>query len=139
MKLNQLKRREFISPVGSAAAAWPLAARAQQPNRVRRIGILSGFSERDPFMIRRLASFRQRLKELGWTDGRNIHIYYYRWSAGETDQVDATAAELVSSNPDVILAHTSNSVIALRRQTRTGFFRFACQKKAPACVPAAGA
>jgi putative ABC transport system substrate-binding protein len=113
-----MRRREFITLLGGTAA-WPLAVHAQQPNRVRRIGILSGFSEHDPDVVRRLAAFRQRLQELGWTDGRNIHFDYYRWNAADADQIQAKAAELVSSSPDVILAHTSDSVIALRRETRT--------------------
>jgi putative ABC transport system substrate-binding protein len=87
---------------------------------MRRIGILSGFSEHDPDVVRRLVAFRRRLQELGWTDGRNIHFDYFRWDADDADhQAPTVAAELVRQQPDVILAHTSSSVIALRRETRT--------------------
>jgi len=115
-----MKRREFISLLGSAAA-WPFAARAQQQaDRVRHIGILSGFSEHDPDVVRRLSAFRRRLQELGWTDGRNIHFDYFRWNADDAGrQAQTVAAELVGQQPDVILAHTSTSVIALRRETQT--------------------
>jgi putative tryptophan/tyrosine transport system substrate-binding protein len=114
-----MRRRDFIALLGGTAVAWPLAARAQQHERVRRIGVLSGFADRDPDMERRLAAFRQRLQQLGWTDDRNIRFNYHRWNADDVDRARAAAEELVGQQPDVILAHTSISVAALRRETRT--------------------
>ena len=80
MKFDQLIRREFITLLGGAAAAWPLAAHAQQPSQMRRIGVLSAFAETDPETQENVAAFRQRLDKLGWSDGRNIRIDY-RWGA----------------------------------------------------------
>ena len=77
-----MRRRDFISFVGGAAAAWPLAARAQQSDRVRRIGVLMAYAEDNPDGKPRLAAFAKGLQELGWIDGRNIRIEY-RWSAGD--------------------------------------------------------
>jgi putative tryptophan/tyrosine transport system substrate-binding protein len=112
-----MRRREFIKLVGGAAA-WPLAARAQQPERMRRIGVLIGFDESDPEGQARLAAFRQGLEVLGWTDGSNLRIDYRRFS-GDLDRVRAAAAELVSLTPDVILAYAPPAVAALRRETRS--------------------
>ena len=81
-----MQRREFITLLGSAAVAWPLAARAQQPNQVRRIGVLNSLAESDPEQQDWYAAFRKRLDELGWIDGRNIHIDS-RWVAGRVDRL----------------------------------------------------
>ena len=113
-----MRRREFITLLGGAAAAWPLAARAQQAERVRRIGVLMNFSADDAEGRARHAAFRQGLQQLGWTDGRNVRIDY-RWYAGNADAARTHAAELVALAPDVILAEGSPSVAALRSATRT--------------------
>ena len=112
-----LRRREFIAGLGGAAVAWPLAARAQQGNRVRRIGVLIGFSENDPEAKAYLSGFRQGLAELGWTDG-NLWMDV-RWAAANADQMRTFAKELVNLQPDVILANTTPVTAALQRETRT--------------------
>jgi putative tryptophan/tyrosine transport system substrate-binding protein len=112
-----MRRRRFITLLGGAAA-WPLSARAQQPERMRRIGMLLSTSETDPEGQARVAALRQGLQELGWTDGSNIKIDN-RWGAGDPDQERAYAAELVASNPDVIVAGTSSVLAAVQRATRT--------------------
>ena len=98
-----MKRREFITLLGGAAAAWPLAARAQQGERMRRIGVLMSLAADDPEGQARIAAFLQGLQQLGWTDGRNVRIDY-RWAAGDADRIRRYAAELVALAPDVILA-----------------------------------
>ena len=111
-------RREFITLVGGAAAAWPLAASAQQPEATRRIGALIAFAKDDPETEERLAGFRQGLAKRGWVEGRNIHIDY-RFAAGRGDQFPVLAKELVAMQPDVILGHTPGATVALQRETRT--------------------
>ena len=111
-----LKRREFISLLGSAAA-WPLAARAQQRERMRRIGVLMTGTAADPEGQARLTGFLQGLQEFGWAAGRNARIDY-RWAADDADN-RKYAAELVALSPDVILASTSPSVAALQQASRT--------------------
>src|SRR5437016_4364316 len=98
-----MQRREFISLLGGAAA-WPLGARAQQPERMRRMGALLGIAENDSDSQARIAALLQGLQELGWTNGRNLHIDV-RWSAGDTPRIRSDAAELVALAPDVILAN----------------------------------
>ena len=98
-----LHRREFITLLGGAAAAWPLAARAQQGERMRRIGVLMPRAADDPEVQARIAAFLQGLQQLGWTDGRNVRIDY-RWAAGDAADIRRYAAELVALAPDVILA-----------------------------------
>jgi putative ABC transport system substrate-binding protein len=110
-----MKRREFITLVGGAAA-WPLAARAQQPERMRRIGVLMGSEQSDSDSQVRLAAFRQVLRQLGWTEGRNIQIDE-RW--GAANPLRTYVAELVGSAPDAVLAHTAPVVAAVKRETRT--------------------
>ena len=112
-----MNRREFITLLGGAAA-WPVAARAQQGNRVRRIGVLRDFAADDPESQARLTAFRQALQELGWTDGRNVLIEY-RWSAADVDNARKQAAELITLAPDVILAIASPAVTGLQQVTRT--------------------
>ena len=111
-----MKRREFIMLLGGATAAWPVAARAQQPDRVRRIGVLTGYGESDLEAQARLAIFRQSLQQLGWTIGRNLFVDY-RWSRGDTEQARSLAKELVELRPDVILGETTSSVRALQQTT----------------------
>jgi putative ABC transport system substrate-binding protein len=111
-------RREFITLLGAAAAGWPLAASAQQGERMRRIGVLIPLAADDPQSQRRLTAFVQGLQELGWTDGRNIRIET-RWTAGDTDRMRRHAAELVALAPDVILASGGTVVGALLEASRT--------------------
>src|SRR6478672_11011956 len=113
-----LRRRQFISLLGGAAAAWPLVARAQQPQRMRRIGVLMGWNETDPEAQSNLAAFVRELQQLGWTDGRNVRIDY-RWSNGDVNRMQIFSKELVGSAPDAILAHTTPVTAALQRETRT--------------------
>jgi putative tryptophan/tyrosine transport system substrate-binding protein len=112
-----MRRREFISLLGGAAAAWPLAARAQQGERMRRIGVLVNLPADDPQAQVRNAALLQRLQELGWTVGRNLRIDY-RWGAGNADSVRKFAAELVALAPDVILAPGTSTLEPLLQATR---------------------
>jgi ABC-type uncharacterized transport system substrate-binding protein len=111
-----MRRREFIALLGSAAAAWPRAAWAQQPERMRRIGMLQPLAVNDPEAQLRVSTFRQRLEELGWTDGYNVRIDY-RWASGDAARIRALAAELVSLKPDAILGASTPVVTALRAET----------------------
>jgi putative ABC transport system substrate-binding protein len=111
-----MKRREFIALLGGTAAAWPVAARAQQPDRVRRIGVLTGYAESDLEAQARFAIFRQSLQQLGWTIGRNL-LSDYRWSRGDPERARSLAKELVELQPDVILGETTSSVRALQQAT----------------------
>src|ERR1700716_4213659 len=95
-----MKRREFIRLLGGAAATWPLAARAQQPERMRRIGVLMSTAADDPESSARLAAFLQGVAQLGWTDGRNVRIDT-RWGAGDTERIRKHVEELVALAPDV--------------------------------------
>ena len=111
-------RREFITLLGGAAMGWPLAARAQQPERTRRIGLLSGGAREDVQSPPNLAAFTKGLQALGWTDGQNLKIEY-RWSAGNLDLMKEYARELVALKLDLIVAHTTQVVAALRQETTT--------------------
>src|SRR6516225_9126245 len=114
-----MKRREFITLLGGAAAAWPLAARAQQQgDRVRRIGVLMSFDENDPTMKLRVSAFTQALADLGWTDGRNVRMDL-RWGRGDINRIRAHARELVGLQPDIILTNGTPETVALQRETRT--------------------
>jgi len=112
-----MKRREFITLLGGAAATWPLAARAQQGELVRRIGVLMHLAADDPEGQARFMAFLQGLQQLGWTDGRNVRIDT-RWGANNADR-GRYAAELVALAPDVILASTTPGMMALQHSTRT--------------------
>jgi putative ABC transport system substrate-binding protein len=117
--MTSMKRREFIALVGGAVVAWPGAASAQQPDRVRRIGVLiGGGSESDPEFASRVAAFRGGLQKLGWAEGRNVLIDY-RWAAGDTDRLRANAAELVGMAPDAIFAGGTAALATLHQATRT--------------------
>jgi putative ABC transport system substrate-binding protein len=111
-------RRQFTTLLGGAAAAWPLAARAQQPDRMRRIGVFTNLVENDPEGQARDAAFLQGLQQLGWTDGRNVRIDIRR-TLGDTDRARRDAAELVALAPDVILTTGSAAMGALQQTTRT--------------------
>jgi ABC-type uncharacterized transport system substrate-binding protein len=113
-----MKRRAFISLLGGAAAAWPLAARAQQSDRMRRIGVLNGQAANDPDAQANIAAFLQGLQQLGWTDGRNVRIDH-RWAAGNPADIRKYAAELVALAPDVILATGASPLGPLLQATRT--------------------
>jgi putative ABC transport system substrate-binding protein len=113
-----IRRREFITLLGSTAAAWPLMARAQQSDRVRRIGVLLSLDENDPLVKPRVSAFTQALADLGWTDGRNVRMDL-RWGGGDINRIRALAQELVSLQPDVILTHTTPATVAVQRETRT--------------------
>src|SRR5262245_66060396 len=97
-----LRRRQFITLLGGAAASWPLAARAQQSERVRRIGVLILYSQTDREGQARIAAFLDTMRRLGWTDGGNVRIEY-RWSAGDIGREKVFAAELVQLTPDAIV------------------------------------
>src|SRR5215208_4849615 len=111
-----MRRRDFVKAVGGVAVAWPLAARAQQPERVRRIGVLQGLAGTDPEWQRRLAAFKQGLQELGWSEGRNV-TFEFRFADGKPDRLPALAVELVRANVDVIVTNAAQPVEATRQAT----------------------
>ena len=112
-----MKRREFITLLGGATAAWPLVARAQQAEP-RRIGVLMGYAESDPEAQIRLAAFKQGLLALGWDESRNLRIDL-RWASGDIDRASAFARELLALHPEVILSNTTPVTTALQRETKT--------------------
>src|SRR5437667_7093187 len=118
MQFGQLKRLDFITLLGGAAAAWPLAARAQQGEQMRRIGVLMNTGADEPESQARLAAFMQGLQELGWAAGRNLRIDH-RWSPGDLARLRKDAAELVALRPEVILAGVGATTMALQQFTRT--------------------
>src|SRR5260370_41711341 len=113
-----MKRREFIILFSGAAVSWPLATRAQQPERMRRIGVLMSVEENDPEGKTQLSQFTQGLAESGWTDGRNLRMEV-RWGGGDVNRTRTFAKELVALQPDVILAQGTPGTAALHRETRT--------------------
>jgi putative tryptophan/tyrosine transport system substrate-binding protein len=112
-----VKRRTFIAGLGSAAA-WPLAARAQQGDRVRRIGVLLQGGENDPEMNLRYSAFAQALADLGWTEGRDVRLDL-RWGRADTNRIRTLAHELVGLQPEIILTNSTPATLALQRATRT--------------------
>lgn len=112
-----MNRRALVRLVG-AAAIWPLAARAQQSDRVRRIGVLMGVAENDPARQSFVSAFTQALRDLGWRDGGNIRIDY-RWGGADSDRIQSFARELVELKPDLIVGQTTPVVAALKRETHT--------------------
>ena len=112
-----IRRREFITLLGGAAA-WPLAARAQQGDRVRRIGVLMGVGENDPVGKPQVSAFTQALAGLGWTDGRNVRMDV-RYAGRDINRSRALAQELVGLQPDIILVNGTAATVALQRETRT--------------------
>jgi putative ABC transport system substrate-binding protein len=115
--MSDIRRREFLALLGGAAVVWPLAARGQQGERVRRIGVLANLFENDPEAVARLAAFRRSLQELGWVEGRNLQIDA-RWGV-DNDRIRKNAAELIALAPDVILANAPPSMMALQQATHT--------------------
>jgi putative tryptophan/tyrosine transport system substrate-binding protein len=113
-----VKRRQFISLLGGVAAAWPLAARAQQGERMRRIGVLNNIAADDPDAPVRVAALAQGLQELGWTIGRSLRIEY-RWSAGDADRIRRYAAELAALSPDLMIAYGGAHAAAVQRAAPT--------------------
>jgi len=113
-----MRRRELIVGIASTTAVWPLAARAQQHDRKRRIGVLMALAADDPAGQARFIAFVQALQDLGWTDGRNVQIDT-RWAAGDAERFRRYAAELVALAPDVILASGGTGVGALLQASRT--------------------
>jgi putative tryptophan/tyrosine transport system substrate-binding protein len=109
-------RRQFIGALGGAAVAWPLTARAQQPERMRRIGVLVPSTKTDAQALDHINAFEQGLQKLGWTDGRNLRIEY-RWAGSDQQQLRSSAAELVGLNPEVILAPTALTLLPLQQTT----------------------
>jgi ABC-type uncharacterized transport system substrate-binding protein len=113
-----MKRREFITLLGGAAAAWPLAARPQQPERMRRMGVLLNLSENDLEARRLITAFREGLAQSGWTEGRNLRVDY-RWAGGDVSRIGTFAKELVEPSPDIIVGYGTPVVVALQQQTRS--------------------
>jgi putative ABC transport system substrate-binding protein len=112
-----IKRREFITLLGGAVAVWPLAARGQQPERMRHIGALMNLVESDPEAQQRAKAFESGLQKLGWSHGRNLKIAY-RWARHDAS-LRTQAAELVATRPELILSSTTPALMALRQETRT--------------------
>src|SRR3977135_857152 len=113
-----MRRREFLGGLGGAAVAWPIAARAQQPDRVRRIGVLQAINESDPEGQLRKDPFVRGLQKFGWTEGANVMIDY-RWGDDDADRIRLYATELTSMRPDVIWTSGALPLLALKRATRT--------------------
>jgi ABC-type uncharacterized transport system substrate-binding protein len=112
-----MNRRAFITRLGGASVAWPIATRAQQGERMRRIGVLIPLADSDAVAQTEVTAFREGLRQLGWTDGRNVQ-FDSRWAAGDVDRIRTYAKELVALQPDVILARTTPVTAALLQETR---------------------
>ena len=113
-----IKRRDFLTLLGGAAATWPLAARGQQGDRMRSVGMLLNLAADDPMGQARVAAFVQGLQAAGWSDGRNVRIDM-RWAAADPGNYRKYAAELIELGPDVILASTTAAVVQLQQASRT--------------------
>ena len=118
MQFDQLKRRDFITLLGGVAVAWPLAARAQQPEPMRRIGVLMLYPETDPEGQLRATAFRQGLQKLGWIVGRNVQIDF-QWGLGDANWLRSAAAQLLRLAPDVILANGTPAAKTMQQASRT--------------------
>jgi putative ABC transport system substrate-binding protein len=115
---STMQRRDFLTLLGGAAAAWPLAARAQQRERMRRIGVLMFLTADDPESPARVEAFAQGLQDSGWTIGRNVQIDY-RWGALDAEIARTSAAELLALGPDIVVGTTGSTVRALQQASRT--------------------
>src|SRR5262245_30719954 len=113
-----MKRREVIKLIGSAAASWPLAVRAQQNDEVRRIGIVVNVAADDPEALASVAAFKQTMQQLGWSEGRNLQIDF-RGAAGDPERMQAIAKEFVALQPHLIVSRSTPVTAALLKQTRT--------------------
>jgi putative ABC transport system substrate-binding protein len=113
-----MKRRDFTRLLAGAAVAWPLAARAQQDGRVRRIGVLMQYDENDPVWKTQVSAFTQALADLGWTDGRNVRMDL-RWAGGDINRIRVLARELVGVQPDIIVTGSTAATVAVQRETPT--------------------
>ena len=113
-----MKRREFITLLGGAAAAWPLGARAQQPERIRRVGVMMNLPERDTEAQSASQALRRRLQDLGWTEGRTLKIDF-RWVGDRVSELRTIAKDLVSLGPDVIVGRSGAVLLALQQETST--------------------
>src|ERR1700688_2565623 len=113
-----MQRREFITLLGGAAAAWPLVARAQHTDLVRQIGVQMAFAEDDPEPQAWLAASREELLKLGWKEGRNLHVDY-RWTGSDLNAIQQAAKELVALQPELILSSSTPTTRLLMQQTRT--------------------
>jgi putative tryptophan/tyrosine transport system substrate-binding protein len=118
MQFDQLRRREFITLLGGAAAAWPLAARTQQGERMRRIGVLMNAAATETMPQSYVAAFVQGLRQLGWTEGRNLRIDV-RWNAGDAALARTYAAQLIGLTPDVIVTASTTNLTVVRQATST--------------------
>ena len=116
--MPEVKRRQFLTLLGGAAAAFPLGARAQQPAQIRRVGMLIGYAENDPETQARLAAFRQAFEQLGWKEGRSVRIDY-RFAPASPDEARLFAKELVALHPDVLVGNSTPAAAALLRETRS--------------------
>src|SRR6516162_4116411 len=115
---SYIERRKFLATLGGAAATWPLAARAQQGQRMRRIGVLVNGAATETIPQSYVAAFVQELRQLGWTEGRNLHIDI-RWSAGDAVLARTYAAQLIGLTPDVILASSTTNLTVIQQATNT--------------------
>jgi putative ABC transport system substrate-binding protein len=113
-----MRRREFITVLGGAAASWPLSVRAQQRDEVRRIGVVVNVAVDDPEAQASVAAFKQTMQQLGWSEGRNLQVYF-RGAAGDPERMQAIAKELVALNPHLILTRSTPVTAAFLRQSRT--------------------
>ena len=113
-----MKRRDFITVLGGAALAWPLTARAQQGDRVRRVGVLTGADENDPVWKARISAFTQALADLGWTEGRNVRMDV-RIAGGDINRTRALAHELVALQPDIIVTIARRPLPSCGRRRRS--------------------
>jgi putative ABC transport system substrate-binding protein len=118
MHFDRLKRREFITLLGAAATGWPIAARAQRPDRIRRIGVLMNLAEGDADGQTRIKALQESLRQLGWIDGHNVQIDY-RWGATDVARARKPAGELIALAPDVIMASAAQAVTELQQATRS--------------------
>jgi putative ABC transport system substrate-binding protein len=113
-----MRRREFITVVGCAAASWPFTTEAQQSDRLKRVGVLFVRAQNDPEGQAHAQAFEQEMQKLGWSKDRNIR-FDYRWAAGDPERISTFAKDIVDAQPDVIIGHTTTAVAALLLQTRT--------------------